>query len=126
MKILIKQYEPDESKVRFTSQYGEGSAIWHGNPPKEGSTYDVEIEIPQILAWDKDIQATNMDEHPIKIQNDMVDFVGKLESVSEDDGCCVVRVGESIILVETEGIPLKVGSFLRVQTKSVILYNNHL
>lgn len=67
-----------------------------------------------------------MDEHPIKIQNDMVDFVGKLESVSEDDGCCVVRVGESIILVETEGIPLKVGSFLRVQTKSVILYNNHL
>jgi hypothetical protein len=129
MRVVIKNYEASnkETKVVFSSVYGEGIALWQGANPDEGITYDVEVEIPNVLEWGKDIHETNTNDlYSIKISNKLVCFEGKLESVSEEDGCCVVRIGESIILLETKGIPSEVGSFLRFETENVVFYENNI
>ncbi|MDQ0110678.1 hypothetical protein [Paenibacillus harenae] len=128
MKVVIKNLEEskEEIKVVFSSQFGDGIALWQGAIPKEGSSYDVELEIPDVLKWGKDIQEINSHLYSIKILNNKVCFAGKLESVSDEDGCCVVRFGDSIFLLETDGFPLEGGSFLRFETENVIIYENNL
>lgn len=128
MKVVIKSYEErnGEIKVAFSSEFGEGIALWQGAIPKVGIPYDVELEIPNVLKWGKDIHGTNLQQYSIKIQNNRVCLEGKLESVSDEDGCCVVRFGNSIILIETEGVPSAVQSFLSLETDNVIFYDNNL
>lgn len=60
MKIIIKSFEENnaEKEVEFSSEFGEGTALWQGTLPKEGIAYDVEIEIPNVLKWGKDIHET--------------------------------------------------------------------
>ena len=128
MKVVIKSYEEsnDEIKVAFSCEFGEGIAVWQGMIPKEGNSYDVELEISNVLKWGKDIHGTNSHLYSIEILNNRVCFEGKLESASDEDGCCVVRFGDSIILLETEGIPSELQSFLRFETDSVIIYENNI
>ncbi|KGR84257.1 hypothetical protein [Lysinibacillus odysseyi] len=128
MKVVIKSYEEsnEEIKVAFSSNFGEGIALWQGAIPKEGNSYDVELEIPNLLKWDKDIQETKSHCYLIEILDNRVCFEGKLESFSEEDSCCVVRLGDSIILLETEGVPSEVQSYLRFETDNIILYENNI
>lgn len=129
MKVVIKSYEESNEKIKvsFSSKYGEGIALWQGAIPKEGISYDVELEIPNVLKWGSDIHGINSYLYSIEILNNrVVCFKGKLESVSEEDGCCVVRFGDSIILLDTEGVPLEVQSFLRFETENVIIYENKI
>ncbi|MFU8646683.1 hypothetical protein ACNA06_05070 [Lysinibacillus sp. RSDA_15] len=127
MKVVIKSYEEsnEEIKVVFSSKFGEGIALWQGAIPKEGNSYDVELEIPNLLKWGKDIQGKKSNCFLIEILDNKVCFEGTLESISEEDGCCVVRLGDSIILLETEGVPLEVQSYLRFETDNIILYENN-
>lgn len=64
--------------------------------------------------------------YSIKIINNRVYFEGKFESVSDEDGCTVVRFGNSIILLETEGVPPGVQSFLRFEIDKLIIYENNI
>ncbi|MGG0824920.1 hypothetical protein ABE099_18810 [Paenibacillus turicensis] len=128
MKIIIKSFEEnnEETKVVFSSEFGEGTAWWQGALPKEGMSYDVEIEIPNVLKWGKDIHETNTHLYSIKIINNRVCFEGEFESISDEDGCMVVRFGNSIILLETEGVPPGVQSFLRFEIDKLIMYENNI
>jgi len=128
MKVVIKSYEKsnEEIKVEFSSKFGEGIASWQGVMPKEGISYDVELEIPNVLKWGKDIHRINSQLYSIQLLNNRVCFEGKLESFSEEDGCCAIRLGDSIILLETEGTPSEVQSFLRFETENVIIYEDNI
>lgn len=128
MNVVIISYEESNSeiKVEFSTEYGEGIAFWQGAQPKKGFAYDVELEIPDVLKWGKDINRTNSKFYSIEILNNRVCFEGKLESYSGNDGCCIIRFGDSIILLETEGNPSEVQSFLRFETENVIIYENNI
>lgn len=128
MKIIIKSFEEnnEETKVVFSSEFGEGTALWQGALPKEGMSYDVEIEIPNVLKWGKDINETNSHLYSIKIINNRVCFEGKFESISDEDGCMVVRFGNSILLLETEGVSPGAQSFLRFEIDKLIMYENNI
>ncbi|MBP1903700.1 hypothetical protein J2Z32_000312 [Paenibacillus turicensis] len=128
MKIIINSYEENNEKIKvvFSSEFGEGIALWQGTHPKEGMSYDVELEIPNVLKWSKDIHETNSHLYSIKTINNRVCFEREFESVSDEDGCMVVRFGNSIILLETEGVPTGVQSFLRFETDNLIIYENNI
>jgi hypothetical protein len=128
MKVVIKSYEESSEgiKVSFSSEFGEGIALWQGEIPKKGISYDVELEIPNVLKWGSDIQRINSHLYSMETLNNRVCFEGKLESVCEEDGCCVVRFGDGTILLDTEGVPSEVQSFLRFETENIIIYDNNI
>jgi hypothetical protein len=125
MKILVEDFNVNNNTVVFSSHYGKCIALWEGLAPNRNSYYDVELEIPEILVWGKDIKKAKVTSYNIMSKNGISYFVGKLESADED-GCSVVRIGDSIVLLETEGIPLEIGAYVSFNSKKATLYNSDM
>ena len=51
----------------------------------------VDLEIPELLVWEKDIKRDKFTNYTITCHENITCFVGKLESAS-GDGCCIVRL----------------------------------
>ena len=121
VKILDVQEESTGNIVSFCSEYGSASAIWMGRCPEKNSEYFVEIEIPEKLKWEKHIVVATEHSYALGSFSEGIYFVGVLEGVGED-GCCCLRVGDSIVLLEIEGGPIVEGVFVQIRTVIVIAY----
>jgi len=94
----------DEHKVEFTSALGCGAATWVGMPPRQGNTYDVEIDIDDIFQWGKNINISMQETSKIDVVGNNLLFFGKIISY-EDDGLLTVKVGRYIIFLEVSDAP---------------------
>jgi hypothetical protein len=122
MKITINEVanKNDGCRVHFSTEYGRAVALWNGKEPEINKEYFVEIEVPGILFWQKDIVVT--DEPCIILsKNNLVHIVALLEFV-EDEEYTVLRLGDSIISIETCGEPPKVGSKVKFTTHTLVLH----
>ena len=94
----------DEHKVEFSSALGSGAAIWVGMPPRQGNTYDVEIDIDDIFQWGKNINISMQEKPKIDVLGNNLLFFGKIMAY-EDDGLLTVKVGRDIIFLEVSDAP---------------------
>jgi len=94
----------DEHKVEFTSALGCGADTWVGMPPRQGNTYDVEIDIDDIFQWGKNINISMQETSKIDVVGNNLLFFGKIISY-EDDGLLTVKVGRYIIFLEVSDAP---------------------
>lgn len=115
MKIEICNIKEsnDNTIVHFMTEYGEGAGNWYGIPPKVNKVYDVELEIREVLSWGDHIHVMHTSSTPdysVAITGTSCCFTGKLEAAHIEEDICVVtvRIGNSILLLETIGIQLEV------------------
>lgn len=124
MKITITSYNRTKQLVSFASKYGSSQAIWNGNDPEVNKEYFVEIEIKEILVYGKSFEKTTETNNRIEMHLGKTHIVGILESI-EIDGYAVIRIGDSLIAVETIDVPIDlVGCHVVLTTSdSLFLYD---
>ncbi|WP_315119591.1 hypothetical protein [uncultured Clostridium sp.] len=119
--VKLCQCESEGIFIEFSSQYGVAKGLWKGNTPEINQSYYVELDIRKTLIWEIDIIETDCREYKMWSEQDNIFFNVKMESY-ENDGCLTVRLGDNVILIETEGIPYSEGSFLKLQVNKILIY----
>ena len=115
-----------EHEVVVANKYGKMNAEWIGESPKKDSIKNVEVEINDTLVWGQDIVETNDKNYKIESIDGRICLQGCLESISED-GYTVIRLGESIICVDTEGMPLlEIRDFVTIKATHIELHDSRL
>jgi hypothetical protein len=114
MKIHVQEYDGTNNCVRFDSEIGTAEAKWMGDLPDVGSDYYVEIAINKCLVWGDDIIATESLPHRITQSEVGITLEAILESI-DSDGFAVIRLGITLVLIETEGTPPPVGTAVQVR-----------
>ena len=122
MRIIIKEIvdQTQGYTINFATEYGNASALWRGNQPKIHHEYIVEFEIPDVLCWQKDIVSTE-EKYSIGTENNKFCLTGLLESI-EDDGYAIIRIGDDIVPIETQGEPPALDTFVKLTTNTLFLY----
>lgn len=120
MKIHIQQYDSTKNCVRFDSQFGTAEAKWMGDLPDVRSDYYVEIAINKCLVWGNDIIATESLPHRIAQSEVGITLDATLESI-DSDGFAALRLGTTLVLIETEGTPPPVGTVVQVHLGELLL-----
>lgn len=122
MRVIINEVisQTQGYQVNFSTEYGNATALWRGNEPEVNNEYFVEIEVPGVLFWQKDI-AVKDEKCIILLENSIVHIVALFESI-EDDGYTVLRLGDSIISIETQGEPPNIGDNVEFTTDNLVLY----
>lgn len=123
--IKSYQFESNRTLVEFSSLYGVAKGFWKGNIPEINQSYYVELDIPKVLIMGTDIIETECREYKVWTDQENIFLNVKLEC-HEDDGCLTVRLGESIILIETVGSSYPKDSFLRIQLNEISVYPYNL
>ena len=125
MRIRVKKIfcsNPD-TIICFSTDFGSARALWtgwNGDTPKKNHVYDVEVDILQTLEWGVDIVEADGRKYSIIEKNSIIFISGLIDSIDED-GYVVLRIGDYIIPFIATGIPLKVGTFVTLATKSISL-----
>jgi len=125
MKIHIQEFDSTKRKVCFNSEVGTAEAIWMGDLPDAGKDYYVEIAINNCLVWGDDIVVTESLVHRITQSESGITLVATLESIDSDESA-VLRLGSSIVLIETEGTPPPVGTAVQVRLSELILSDTRI
>jgi hypothetical protein len=120
----IVQRGEDRSSIQFESPLGSARAEWVGRPPATPAAYDVELEIDQSLAWGEDVYPLPHRQDRIAMVGNEVLIQGLLERV--DNGCAVVRIGDSVLMVEPTGPSLTPGTPIGIRTNRLLLYDMNL
>src|SRR3954467_2710426 len=98
MRITVVKVEPLQDLrhlISFSTYLGDGRAIWEGAiAPQVGGAYDVELHIPEILVWRKNISPCQEMNYLISESDGQMIFCGKIE-VAPGDGTLTVRLGDS-------------------------------
>ncbi|MDF2671674.1 MAG: hypothetical protein K0R67_3980 [Paenibacillus sp.] len=127
MKIVITDIQKDHDtiSVLYTSEYGSGRAIWMSIEPDIRKEYFVEIDIPEIVQWGLEITLSEQKLYSLKTTGDVTWINGLLESV-EEDGVITMRLGQSILLVESTGEPLSCGKFVELKANKMLLFDSNI
>jgi hypothetical protein len=128
VKVIITSIKAEVEegfKIRFTSSDGRGVAIFVGNKPNLNTDYFVEVEINGTLKWQEDITKIEDNVSKFEEEGNLVSVSGILESV-DNDGYTVIRIGTTIIALETEGVHPPIGSTVKVRPSELKLYDINL
>lgn len=120
MKVHVRTLDPARRRVAFSSDLGAAEAGWLGDPPEADRDYHVEIAINERLVWGTDIVATPPAPPGIAQGPAGITLDGTLESI-EDDGAATLRLGPSLVLLDTEGTAPPAGTPVRVQVGEMML-----
>ncbi|WP_414553473.1 hypothetical protein [Anabaena sp. CCY 0017] len=123
MKVEIQNLElssSDKHRVQFSSALGNACAYWQGIPPQLGETYHVELSVGTPLNWGVDILQTTESTYQLKQEGDGVGMIAKLETY-EEEGLAFLRLGGSILMIETLGNPAPIGTFVEAHIRELIL-----
>jgi len=104
--------------VRGTTVFGDIDVIWEGEIPDIGKTYDVELDVDEVLKWEQDIYLTCSESYTITREGKYTVLCGTLESF-DSDGYAVLRIGDYIIPFLTEGNPFNLNSRIKIRAKSI-------
>ena len=110
MVITIRSVEtrPDGPRVEFDSPWGPIHGRWMGPAPAVGSSDLVELDISETLKWGKNIRSIAAAPLRVSCSEGHLSIEGPCDDV-HDDGSVVMRLGKSLLMIETTGrIPLAV------------------
>lgn len=122
IKIRVEIISIDENVVEVSTGYGILFGLWNGEIPKTNDIREVEIEIEDTQEWNEDITPTEQREYKCGMIDGKFFIIGCLEAV-EDDGYTVIRFGESIISIDTEGESFTVGEYVKLILENIEFYD---
>lgn len=93
----------DNHKVVVEVENNKFIAEWDGDRPEINEIYTVEMDIDDELIWETNICFSSENGNVIIQKGSGVKIVAKLDYNSEDD-LATLRVYDSIVLVDVEGI----------------------
>ena len=93
----------DEHKVVAEVESNKFIAEWEEDKPEKNEIYTVEMDIDDELIWKTNICFSCENDNMIIQEGSGVKIVAKLDYNSEDD-LATLRVYDSIVLVDVEGI----------------------
>jgi len=120
MKIHVRSVDPATGRVEFQSDVGAANAAWRGELPEAGRDYHVELAVDERLVWGTDIVPTGGMAHHIAQDGAAVTLDATLESI-DDDGAGALRLGPSLVLIDTEGTPPQAGAPVRARLLGLAL-----
>jgi hypothetical protein len=121
MRIRID--EISGNKIVFKSPLGIGKGIWMSDsPPLIDESYEVEIEINDSLKWGENVSFAAEDKEVIGMDNEYGHIQGKVEGV-DSDGLVILRLGDSIIMLDNFIPPPPNESFIRLAPVTLRLFN---
>ena len=118
--------EDGQIEVEFSSQLGRAKGLWMDDFPKVEQSYDVEINIDDVLQWGIDIY--NMQEDKFMLQETERDLLLQrtLDNYDEGEGLSIIRLGTSILIIDTTGEPEPIGSPVCMKVKTLKLFDTHI
>jgi hypothetical protein len=121
---ILKEGDQDPT-VAFVTRYGGGQAIWPGIPPNVQQTYEVELDINEVLLWGGTITAVVPGEPTINQEGHDLVLRGHLDQLNLD-GTGSLRIGESIVMFDYTGEPPVAPEFVQIRTVHAIMYDANL
>lgn len=121
MNIKIQKTGLKKDEVFFEADAGEGRGIWCGAQVKPGDQAVIEFEIPALLMRWVDIIPAGGGEHGIRMEGDVVVLTGVLDNI-EEDGTGSLQLDGELIMFESLGEPMALGSLVEVRTREIRLY----
>lgn len=125
MQVTVKQInKPINGRISVVcfTNHGDITGIWQSEEPEINQSYFVEIDFSKKLIWGLDITVTDCHEYHAWIEKDITFLIIKKE-VYDEDGCLTFRFGDSLTLIETEGLPIsKKELFYRIKSRNLLLY----
>lgn len=123
MKITIDfiTFVANEILVDFSTDVGFATAVWHAAPPKVGNQYDVELEVDDEFFWGGNACPALNNIQSIKMKDGIVAMTGTLIS-NDADGCAVVDLDGSKIIIDLSGCTEVDSVFLDLMVKCLSLY----
>ena len=120
VEILQVDHSSERPRVSFLSEFGRGWAYWSGAEPGPGETRDVEVSIGCPLTWGAEIQTVGRTEPRIEACDGAATIRATLDT-AEDDGFTALRMGPSLIMLETMGHPPPIGTSVEAHVPSLTL-----
>lgn len=121
MKIIISKIGLNKNEVFFVTEYGEGKGRWYGPHVEPGVECEVEFELTELFMRWVDIVPSDSDQYNIHLDRDTVSFTGILDNL-EEDGTGYLRVGDSLMMFESLGEPMRLGVYVELKTKALKIY----
>ncbi len=124
MRVKITKVFIENDKgigVEFNTELGNCKGGWMGVEPIVGGIYEIEIEIPCTLKWGHDILLAQNKIFQIKINENNISLIGMLETT--EDNFSSLKLGNDIVLLETEGTPFEEKKFVEILTNELIVYD---
>lgn len=120
--VLVNE-EKNLTMVEFSTPFGTGLGEWRDAAPERFSHHHVEIETASPLTWGKEIEPATEESFFLDYDVDnLVTLQGKLENI-EPDGTAYLRLGSSLITMETEGrYTPPLDTYIRVHADKIILF----
>ncbi len=129
MWVTILKAVPQENgkvEVEFSTQFGRAKGLWMDDLPKVEQSYDIEISIDDVLQWGVDIFKAGDNNFLLQeAENNLFLLQGTLENY-EEDGLSVIRLGNSILMVETTGEPQPIGSPVGMKVKTLKVFDTKI
>ena len=115
MRITVTSvWDEEAGRVGFKAEFGEGVGLWQGHPPQVGLTYEVELSVDDVLYWQRDLAPVQNGATPmIRVVDGGTELVGQLVEVHED-GVAVVQLGDSVVMLEVDGVSVSVPVWVKV------------
>jgi len=124
MQVTISAVSDGEHPiVLFDSALGTGRGRWMVGKPRSGTTYDVEFKMP-YLRWAEQIFLSDLSRPRIAMASDQLLITLQIERV-DVEGVFELRLGESVVLMETTGIPAGPGDWIDVRLQALDLYDTN-
>lgn len=123
MKIQITDIFSDKGTVRvkFNSPFGNATALWSGTKLKTGEILDVELELDEIFSWGQNIMSSSVKTPEITSANGAHKIIGELIQ-DADQSCSILKIGDSVILIEIDKPITGKPSFVEVITNDIFLH----
>lgn len=128
MRIQVQEVletDGERLEIVFTSEFGSAKACWKGPRPEVSETYDVELEIDEPLVWGNNINEVNDHRSLIQPCDRQVLIQGILEN-QEEDGFLVLRLGDSLVILETIGKPPRNGAWISLKAQRITCFDSNL
>lgn len=125
MRVQITEILFDEQleayQVSIATPFGTAYGKWNGDPPEMYAYYDVEIEAGPVLEWGESIAETAEERPLLDGVGETLTIQGQLEAV-ESSGIVYLRLGSSLISLETEGEPPPLDVYVRAHPDLILLF----
>ena len=120
MEVLINEIRQEGLNiiVFFSSNFGDAKGFWIGENPKINEFYQVEVDINDKLIWNQNIIKNIEHNYSVHLINNLICISGLLDSL-DNDGYAVLRIGDNIVPFIATGKPFKIGSMIKLFTKSI-------
>lgn len=123
--VRVVSQENGQIEVEFSTQFGHAKGLWMDGVPEVEQSYDVEINVDDVLQWGVNINEAQDNKFVLQETEKDLFIQGTLENY-EEDGLSIVRLGNSILMINTTGEPVTIGSSVCMKVKTLKLFDTHI